>query len=176
MGSAYATPSFDSFTKMLILEQSKLIALGILKSSTPHASVAKEGNQGKGSNKKQKKSKPKPHIDQAQNKSFSKDDSCKEKSTCAYCKRTGHEEHFCYKKDIDELKHLLKKNNIDLPSRMSESTSSNSKYLGSTKRKGHAGLTFESTKGKGKAICASTSCGSGRWLLDFGASHHMAST
>lgn len=60
-GSSYTSPSFDSFTEMLILEQSKLTMMGILKSSKSQALVANKGNQsnqGKGKNQKQPKSKP----------------------------------------------------------------------------------------------------------------------
>lgn len=52
------------------------------------------------------------------------------------------------KKNIDDLKNLLKKNSIDLPSRMLESTSSsNSKQSRSTKVKGHTRLVSEAAKG-----------------------------
>jgi hypothetical protein len=40
MGRAYTTPSFDSFTNMLMLEQKKLIMMGILNSSNSKELVA----------------------------------------------------------------------------------------------------------------------------------------
>lgn len=130
--------------------------MGLIKPSKNQVLLA---NQPKGQkvsgqpNKKQKKFEKKPHTDQAHDRSSSKDDSSKkEKPTFSYCKRSKHEENSCYKKDIDELKHLEK--NIDLPSRMFESTYSNSKQLGSTKVKGHAGLASKAAKNKGKALCA----------------------
>ncbi|GLJ23276.1 hypothetical protein SUGI_0440340 [Cryptomeria japonica] len=60
VGSSYVMPSFDAFTEMLILEQSKLLNMGLLKSSKSKALVANQGNQGsqgKDSKKKKKQSK-----------------------------------------------------------------------------------------------------------------------
>ena len=54
LGSSYTMPSFDSFIEILMVEQSNLMSMGILKSSKSKALVASKGNQGKGSNKKQK--------------------------------------------------------------------------------------------------------------------------
>ena len=45
MGSAFTMPSFDAFAKMLMLEQSKLIDMGILKSSKSTTLVASHENQ-----------------------------------------------------------------------------------------------------------------------------------
>ena len=85
--------------------------------------------------------------------------------TCAYCKKNGHEEHHCYKKEIDELKNLLKKNQISLPSRMTTSPSSS-----------HSNFdNGNDHMGKGQGLVATTSQDLGRWLLDLGDSHHMAS-
>lgn len=175
-GSSYTSPLFDSFTKMLILEQSKLTTMGILKSSKSQDLVGNKGNQsnqGKGKDHKQPKSKP--QQDGAKSSSPQQGDSpfwpkrkpYKDNIFCGYCKKLGHDEHHCYKKDIDELKNILEKNKINLPSRMST--------LASSKDKGKD-HSFGTYKGKGKALCATTSHDSGRWLLDSGASHHMASS
>ena len=45
MGSAFTKPSFDTFAEMLMLEQSKLIDIGILKSSKTKTLVASSENQ-----------------------------------------------------------------------------------------------------------------------------------
>ena len=79
--------------------------------------------------------------------------------------KNGHEEHHCYRKEIDELKNLLKNNKISLHSRMTTSPSSSN--LNFDKGKDHMG--------KGQALVATSSQDSGRWLLDLGASHHMTS-
>lgn len=175
MGSAYTTPSFDSFTDMLMLEKEKLNTMGILKSSKSHSIVA---NHEKGSNKKHMQSNPKPKKDKAQSSSPQlrvstsspkEESSKKENLTCAYFKKLGHDEHHCYKKYIDELKHLLDKNKINLPSRMFTSASS-SKQAEFDKGKSH---TFGTSNGQ--ALCATASHDVGRWLLDSRASHHIAS-
>lgn len=64
MGSAFTNPSFDAFVEMLMLEQSKLIDMRILKSSKSKALVAsneKQTNQCKKkfTNSKKKQWKPK---------------------------------------------------------------------------------------------------------------------
>ena len=45
MGSAFTKPTFDAFIEMLMLEQSKLIDMGILTSSKTKALVASNENQ-----------------------------------------------------------------------------------------------------------------------------------
>ena len=45
MGSAFTKPTFDAFAKMLMLEQSKFIGMGILASSKTKALVASNENQ-----------------------------------------------------------------------------------------------------------------------------------
>lgn len=166
MGSAYTTPSFDSFIEMLMLEQTKLITVGILKSSKSQALVATHGS---GSSKKQKQSKNKPHKDRAQSSSPQQGDSSsssnkgnsqKEKPTCAYCKKVGHDEHRCHAKQVDELTNLLKKNNINFPS--------------SYKKEASLSTSSQSKKGKGQALVAATRL-SQKWILDSSATHHMGS-
>lgn len=116
LGSSYTMPSVDSFTEMLMVEQSNLMGMEILKSSKYKALVASKG-KGKGSNKKQKSwqqnSQETEHSTSSpQDNSNNKGKSPKmEMLTCAYCKKNGHEEHHCYK-EIDELKNLLKKNQM----------------------------------------------------------------
>lgn len=69
--------------------------------------------------KKQKKKKNKPHKE---SELSSKGESYKkERPNCAYFKKDVHEENYFYNKCIDDLKHLLKNNHIELPSRMSKS-------------------------------------------------------
>lgn len=97
-------PSFDAFIEMLMLEQSKLLNMGILNSSKSKALVANHGSQGsqdKYSNKKKKKSKSKPQQGKGQSSSPSQGNFSssskkgntpkKGKPTCAYCKKYGHD-------------------------------------------------------------------------------------
>ena len=104
--------------------------MGILKSSKSKALVASKENREKRSNKKQKSWKQNSQQYKELSTSSPKDNSNnkgksskKEFLTCAYCQKNGHEEHHCYKKEIDELKNLLKKNQISVPSRMANSHS-----------------------------------------------------
>ena len=99
LGSSYTMPSFDSFTEMLMAEQSNLMSMGILKSSNFKALVASKGNQGKGSNKKHKSWKQNSQQEKEHSTSSPQDNSNnkgtlskKELLTCAYCKKNGHEE------------------------------------------------------------------------------------
>jgi hypothetical protein len=133
VGSSFTMPTFDAFIEMLMLEQEKLVSMGILKSSKSKALVGTQGNQGtqgKGSTKKQKQSNSKEQQekqkDSSDTSSSSKRNSRKERDPCAYCKKTGHAEHHCYKKEIDELKHLLKKHHIGSASPSSPPPSSSS--------------------------------------------------
>lgn len=164
---------------MLILEKSKLIKMGIFKSSKSQALVANKGNQtnqGKGKNQKQPKSKS--QQDGAQSSSPQQGDSTfspkkksyKDNLFCGYCKKSRHDKHHCYKNDINELKNLLEKNKINLPCRMSTLASSSKDK---DKAKDHS---FGTDKGKGKSLCATTIHDSGRWLIDSGASHHIESS
>ena len=104
------------------------MSMGFLNSSKSKALVASKGNQGRVSNKKhklwqhnsqqEKENSTSSPQDNSNNKGKS---SKKEFLTCAYCKKNGHEEQHCYKKETNELKDLLKKNQIILPSRMTTS-------------------------------------------------------
>lgn len=141
--------------------------MGVCKSSKYHALISKDEMSSSG--KDNKKKKPKKNTQSTSNSIERKisspkgESSKKEKPTCAYCKNTWYEEHYCYKKDIDELKHLLDKNIISFPSRMSTSTSSHSKQIEFDKEKSH---TFETNKSKGKTLCATIGHGFGRWIVD----------
>ena len=68
MGSAFTKPSFDAFVEMLMLEQSKLIDMGILMSSKTKALATyneNRSNQGEKSstNGKKKKWKQKSQLE-----------------------------------------------------------------------------------------------------------------
>lgn len=113
--------------------------MGIIKNSKSQALIASEPKVQKESgypDQKQKKKKNKPQKE-SKSSSSKRESSKKEKPTCAYCKKFGHDEHPCYLKQIDELKNLLTKNKINLPLTMSKdsTSSSNSK---SEKQKGKA--------------------------------------
>ena len=174
LGASYNKITFDDYAQLLEDEQAKLITLGILKSSKSNALVAnnessknstsESSNKGKGKKKKWKDNKQgdtknsSPKSNQQKGKSSSntnkKGDNNQEKKKCAYCKRTGHDEHQCYHKKIDELKNIMK-HNVPFPN--------------SYKEKGSASLD---SKRKGKALLTHT-VSQGEWIIDLGATHHM---
>ena len=128
--------------------------------------------KGKGSKKhkdpkKHEKGDDSPSQHNIKSKSSSREESSRRKrDKCAYCKKLGHDEHKCFHKKIDELTHILQKNIIQLPSLVSSPSSHYQEATTST----------SSSKAKGKALIASTHPEKGKWLLDLGASHHMASS
>jgi hypothetical protein len=186
MGSAYVKPSFEKFSEMLIVEHDSLVGMGLLKTSKTKALVENEGNSsGKNSNKKQKQWKAKlqddtqqssskqqsssnqssstQHSSSQQGKSSSKNNqkgnnsNKREKKTCSYCKRNGHDEHECKDKQIDELVNLMRKHKVDVPNAYKDKGSSTT------------------SKGKGQAFIASTN-NPEEWVLDSGATHHMGAS
>lgn len=89
---------------------------------------------------------------------------------CAYCKKSGHDEHHFYLKKIDELKYLLKKNSVKLPDAYKEKDST-------SKEKGKSCLVTPSTtsSSKGRVLIVVVESNSYKWILDSRASHHMTS-
>lgn len=144
-----------------------------------HALVA-QGSQSKW------KKKPKPKTESHESSTSSKENKPKkEKFSCVYCKKKGNDEHHCYTNKIDEISHLLQKNNIPLPSSVTPSSTTSaspsaSSYESSSKPTQSGNVGFASGKedklymGKGHALVTSTfHSGRDRWFLDSGASHHM---
>ena len=170
MRSAFIKPSFDALVEMLMLEQSKLIDMGILTSLKTKELVASnenQSNQGRksytDSKKKQWKQKSQSETQQSSssqqgNSSSNKkgNNNKKDKLFCAYCKKPNHDQHHCETKRIDELENLLRKNKFNVPNASKDSTPPTS-------------------KGKGQALMASSSY-SWEWILDSGASYHMGSS
>ena len=81
----------------------------------------------------------------------------REKKNCSYCKKNGHEEHYCKDKQIDELLNIMRKHKIDVPNAYKDKGSSST------------------SKGKGQALVASRKNGKG-WVLNLGATHHMGAS
>ncbi|XP_059067589.1 suppressor protein SRP40-like [Cryptomeria japonica] len=126
--------------------------MGTLKSSKSYALAANQGTKeqkGQSSNnnsKDKKQNNSKEKKDQTslalkatnETQSSKGDKPKKERVQCTYSKRPGHDEHKCLKKQIDQLTHILEKNNISVPESIKQSSSE-----GSNKAK-------ENSKGKGK--------------------------
>ena len=177
LGATWKMPSLDSFVTDLTREQDKLIQMGALKSSKPEALIAGNGkpqasmnNKEKKQTKKDKEKKKEQKIESSKNNTITSSNNGKpkrEKVKCAYCKKNGHDEHKCMKKQIDHLSHLLEKNNIGVPDSIKQSSSSQDSSKGKDTK----------DKGKGKALVAvASSSSSPSWVIDSGASHHMGSS
>ena len=123
LGNNYTMPSLDDFANKVIKEKDELIHMGTIKSSKSHALTENYGIiEQRGPPKKEKKQKY--QVEKNREKKFltprvvngassSKNNKPKkERTTCSYCKKLGHDEHKCMKKKIDHLSHRLKRNNI----------------------------------------------------------------
>jgi hypothetical protein len=165
LGIAYQKPTLESFYDALIREKDKFVQLGVINTAgtSNKALVIHQKDKPKNPkkqhprhNNKQHKG-PKPtQTDSAPN--GDKGEKYKNKKTdrhCNFCDKDGHDESKCFKK-MAALEVAMKKHNISI-----DSTSSSSFH-------GHAlfasGFSFNTT---------STSS-SDEWLIDSGASYHMA--
>ena len=178
-GKDYKPPSFDSFCDSLIREQEKLLHLGLLNlgNSSKKALAAQQQPNSKNPKKSYpKKNGPKPNKGpkqtQPQNeRSFQQNDKTnknKWKKTdrhCNLCNRDGHLESKCFKK-MEALEAAMKKHNIHVEhSSTSTSTSSSGMALSACR--------CQSSQ-SGYALNVSSSSHSHEWLIDSGASYHMA--
>ena len=178
-GTDYKAPSFDSFCDSLIREQEKLLHLGLLNlgNSSKKALAAQQQPNLKNPKKSYpKKNGPKPNKGpkqtQPQNeRSFQQNDKTnknKWKKTdrhCNFCNRDGHLESKCFKK-MEALEAAMKKHNIHVEhSSTSTSTSSSGMALSACR--------CQSSQ-SGYALNVSSSSHSHEWLIDSGASYHMA--
>lgn len=113
-------PYLDVFSSELTKEQHTLVQMGTIKSSKSHALVTTQGTKDQKDNGKQNK-KQKNQGDNASDVSLSSSivdtnsssnqGKPKEKVKSDYCKKLGHDEHKCMKKQVDHLTHLLEKSN-----------------------------------------------------------------
>eukprot|EP00253_Pinus_taeda_P009176 PITA_09176 len=178
-GTDYKVPSFDSFCDSLIREQEKQLHLGLLHlgNSSKKALAAQQQPNLKNPKKSfPKKNGPKPNKGpkqtQSQNeRSFQQNDKTnknKWKKTdrhCNFCNRDGHLESKCFKK-MEALEAAMKKHNIHVEhSSTSTSTSSSGMKLSACR--------CQSSQ-SGYALNVSSSSHSHEWLIDSGASYHMA--
>lgn len=126
LGTTFKMLSLDEFAVELTREQDKLVQMGTIKPSKSHVLVVNQGTkEQKGSSQQDKKQNNQGEKKKDQKSATSKADNQtsssrgeqpkKEKVKCSYCKRFGHDEHKCLKKQIDHLSNLLEKNNIKVP-------------------------------------------------------------
>jgi hypothetical protein len=179
----YEKPTLESFCASLIREEDKLVQFGMINTAGPSnkALVVQFGmiNTAGPSNKalvaQRQKDKPKypkkqhPRYNNKQHKgpkptqiastpTSDKGEKYKSKNTnrhCNFCDKDGHDESKCFKK-MAALEAMMKKHNISI-----DSTSSSHGHALSA-----SGFSFNSN--------STTTSSSDEWLIDSGASYHMA--
>jgi hypothetical protein len=165
LGKAYQKPTLESFCASLIREEDKLVQLGVINTAgtSNKALVSQQKDKPKYPKKQHPRYNNKQHKGPKPTQTTStpngdKGEKYKNKKTdrhCNFCDKDGHDESKCFKK-MEALEATMKKHNINI-----DSTSSSSSH-------GHAlsasGFSFNTT---------STSS-SDEWLIDSGASYHMA--
>jgi transposase InsO family protein len=165
LGTAYKKPSLENFCDALIREKDKLVQLGVINTAgtSNKALVVHQKDKPKNpkkqhprhNNKQYKGPKPTQTTSAPNGDKGAKYKSKKTDRHCNFCDKDGHDESKCFKK-MAALEAAMKKHNINI-----DSTSSSSSH-------GHAlsasGFSFNTT---------STSS-SDEWLIDSGASYHMA--
>jgi hypothetical protein len=167
LGSAYKKPGLENFCGALIREKDKFVQLGVI-NTTGTSNKALVFHQ-KDTRKNTKKQHPRHNKKQykglkptqiAFTPNGDKGEKYKSKNTnrhCQFCDKYGHDESKCFKK-MKSLEAMMKKHNINI-----DSTSYSSSH-------GHAlstsGFSFNTT--------STSTFTSDEWLIDFGASYHMA--
>eukprot|EP00253_Pinus_taeda_P019127 PITA_19127 len=172
-GHDYKSPSFDSFCDSLIREQEKLLHLGLINlgnSSKKALASQQQPNSKNPKNLYPKRSGPKrnkgPKQFQPQNEKSFQQNKNKGKKTdrhCHFCNRDGHLESKCFKK-MEALEVAMKNHNIHLE-HSSTSTSSSGMAL--------YACGCQASRSS-YALNVSSSSHSHDWLIDYGASYHMA--
>jgi hypothetical protein len=165
VGAAYQKPTLENFCDSLIREQDKLVQLGVI-------NTAGTSNKALVVHQKDKPKNPKKQHPHHNNKQYKgpkptqttfapngdKGAKYKNKNTnrhCNFCDKDGHDESKCFKK-MAALEAAMKKHNISI-----DSTSSSSSH-------GHA------LSASGFSFNTPSTSTSDKWLIDSGASYHMA--
>jgi hypothetical protein len=167
LGKAYVEPTLESFCTSLIREEDKLVQLGVINTAgtSNKALVSQQKDKPKYPkkqhpryNNKQPKG-PKP-AQIASTPNGDKRSKYKSKNTnrhCNFCNKDDHDESKCFKNMV-ALEAAMKKHNINIDS--SSSSSSHGHELSAS------GFSFNTT--------STTTSSSDEWLIDSGASYHMA--
>jgi hypothetical protein len=156
-GTNWKMPTLAQFIESLTQEKTKLIQMGLMKDPKAHALTM---HDGKGSSKQNRKEGySKPFNDSSGSKDSSDSKKKKKGKQCTYCNKPNHEESTCMKKQIDLMAHALQQNNLGnfIPEGVKKQ-----------KEEDHA-----PKKGNHHALVAINSS-SDSWIIDSGASHHMA--
>jgi hypothetical protein len=154
----------------LLHKRRKLIQMGLMKDPKAHALTMHDGKGPYNQKSKHKRKEllhpesknegySKPFKDSSSSKDSSNSKGKKKKGKYTYCNKPNHEESTCIKKKIDLMKQVLQRNNLG--NFIPEGSKKN-------KEEDHA-----PKKGNQHALVAINSS-SNSWIIDSGASHHMA--
>jgi hypothetical protein len=171
LGANWKMPMMDQFIESLTQEHTKLIHMGLMKYPKAHALTM---HNGKGSSNQKIEAKTKGAITsrvkeggifQTLQGFFGFKDSSNSKGKnkkgkqCTYFNKPNHEESTCMKKQIDLMTQVLHKNNIGdcIPGGAKKKKE---EYHAPKKGNHHALISINSS--------------SDSWIIDSGASHHMA--
>jgi hypothetical protein len=162
---AYEKPTFESFCASLIREEDKLVQFGVINTASPSnkALVSQQKDKPKYPKKQHPRYNNKQHKGPKPTQTTSsptgdKGTKYKSKNTnrhCNFCDKDGHDESKCFKK-METLEAMMKKHNISI-----DFTSSSHGHAFSS-----SGFSFNSN--------STTTSSSDEWLVDLGASYHMA--
>jgi hypothetical protein len=165
LGEAYVEPTLESFCTSLIREEDKLLQLGVIKTAdtSNKALVAQQKDKPKYPKKEHPRYNntqpkgPKPtQIASAPNGDKGSKYKKNPNKHCNFCNKDGHDESRCFKK-MAALEAVMKKHNISIDS---SSSSSHGHALSAS------GFSFNTP--------STTTSSSDEWLIDSGASYHMA--
>jgi hypothetical protein len=167
-GATWKMPSLEDFIEFLTQEQTKLINMVAIKGPRAHALTVHDGSQKyqKYKDKDKRKSHAqmkkegytKPFIDA----SGSKGEKGRKGEKCTYCHKGFHSESACMKKKIDLMSQILQQNNLGycIPE-------------GAKKKKPE---DLNSKKGNSSNALIAINSSLDAWIVDSGASHHMATS
>jgi hypothetical protein len=167
LGKSYVKHTLDSFCASLIREEDKLVPLGVINtaSTSNKALVSQQKDKPKYPKKKHshynnKQPKGPKSAQTASAPNGDKGAKYKSKNTnrhCNFCDKDGHDESKCFKK-MAALEAAMKKHNISIDSSPSSSSHGHALYA--------SGFSFNTP--------STTTSSDDEWLIDSGASYHMA--
>jgi hypothetical protein len=167
-GATWKMPSLEDFIESLRQEKTKLINMGTIKGPRAHELTVNDGSHKYHKSKYKDKWKSHAHSKkEGYTKPFTDVSRCKEEKgrkgeKCMYCHKGFYSEYACMQKKTDLMSQILQKNNLG--DRIPE---------GAKKKKPKHP---NSKKGNSSHALIAINSYPDAWIIDSGASHHMASS
>jgi hypothetical protein len=160
-GANWKMPSLQDFIESLTQEKTKLTHMGTIKGPRAHALIVHDGSQ-KYKWKSHAHPKKEGYTKPFTNASGSKGEKGRKGEKCSYCHKVFHPESTCMQKKIDMMSQLLQQNNLGdcIPE--------------GAKKKNPEDLN--SRKGNSSHALIAINSSPDAWIVDSGASHHMAAS